>query len=59
MSFISRQDTLLFLVELSFASLHRLKKFGFGEFEVKSIIKYLRGLHDCLFGGFDVPHHTV
>ena len=48
------------LLELSFARLHRLKKYGFGEpDEVNSTIKCLWELHDCSLEAFDVPHNAV
>jgi hypothetical protein len=48
------------LIELTFALLHRLKKFGFKELhEVDATIKYLRELHDCPLEASDVPHHAV
>jgi hypothetical protein len=48
------------LLELSFALLHRLKKYKSGELdEVNITIKYLRMLHNCPLEAFNVPHDAV
>ena len=53
----TRSETLL---ELSFALLHRLKKYGFGELgEVDSTIEYLRKLHNCPLKASDFTHDAV